>query len=59
MWLNIIKSRASEKSGLLGKNILRQNTLMGMIPAAYFAKFDRSKPHLNVGTIGMLSSLDI
>jgi elongation factor Tu len=25
---------------------------MGMIPSANFAKFDRSKPHLNVGTIG-------
>jgi hypothetical protein len=25
---------------------------MGYIPSASFAKFDRSKPHLNVGTIG-------
>ena len=25
---------------------------MGMIPQAYFAKHDRSKAHLNVGTIG-------
>jgi hypothetical protein len=25
---------------------------MGYISAASFAKFDRSKPHLNVGTIG-------
>jgi elongation factor Tu len=27
---------------------------MGMFPSASFAKFDRSKPHLNVGTIGTL-----
>jgi hypothetical protein len=33
-------------------NVLRQNLLMGYTPAAGFAKFDRSKPHLNVGTIG-------
>jgi hypothetical protein len=33
-------------------NMLRQNLLMGYIPAAGFAKYDRSKPHLNVGTIG-------
>jgi hypothetical protein len=25
---------------------------MGYLPVAAFAKFDRSKPHLNVGTIG-------
>jgi len=29
--------------------------LMGVYPTASFAKFDRSKPHLNVGTIGNLS----
>ena len=29
---------------------------MGYIPAAAFAKFDRSKPHLNVGTIGKYRS---
>jgi len=26
--------------------------IMGRIPCAAFAKYDRSKPHLNVGTIG-------
>jgi hypothetical protein len=30
----------------------QQNTLLKMFPACCFAKFDRSKPHLNVGTIG-------
>jgi elongation factor Tu len=29
--------------------------LMGVYPTAAFAKFDRSKPHLNVGTIGNLT----
>lgn len=52
MWLSVLKSRAIEKSGQLGKSALRQSMLMGMYPSASFAKFDRSKPHLNVGTIG-------
>ena len=30
---------------------------MGVIPSASFAKFDRSKPHLNVGTIGNHNSM--
>ena len=29
---------------------------MGYVPLASFAKFDRSKPHLNVGTIGKHSN---
>jgi len=34
-------------------NMLRyQNPLLNMAPAACFAKYNRSKPHLNVGTIG-------
>ncbi|CDW80571.1 elongation factor tu [Stylonychia lemnae] len=52
MWLNVLKSRVSEKSSQLGKSMLRQSMFMGMYPSASFAKFDRSKPHLNVGTIG-------
>jgi len=32
--------------------MLRQSTIMGVFPSANFAKFDRSKPHLNVGTVG-------
>jgi hypothetical protein len=27
-------------------------SVMGAFPSASFAKYDRSKPHLNVGTIG-------
>ena len=30
----------------------QQATLLGMAPTASFAKFARTKPHLNVGTIG-------
>merc|ERR1719353_373927 len=35
-------------------NVLHKRTSMlsGQIPIACFAKYDRSKPHLNVGTIG-------
>jgi len=41
---------------LMSRNLLRQqNALLRMFPAASFAKYDRSKPHLNVGTIGKLS----
>ena len=29
-----------------------QVTLLGMAPSASFAKYQRNKPHLNVGTIG-------
>jgi hypothetical protein len=57
MWLSVLKSRASEKGGLLmGNSMLRERMLMGVYPVAAFAKFDRSKPHVNVGTIGNLSS---
>lgn len=45
-----MKSRSS--GGLLGVHGFRQSGLLGYLPAAAFAKFDRSKPHLNVGTIG-------
>jgi hypothetical protein len=53
MWVGLLKNKtASERSGQLGKNMLKQSNLMGMMPSAAFAKFDRSKPHINVGTIG-------
>jgi len=32
----------------------QQAPLLAMAPSACFAKYTRSKPHLNVGTIGML-----
>lgn len=35
--------------------MMRQSMIMGRNPYASFAKYDRKKPHLNVGTIGMSS----
>ena len=38
---------------MMTRNLLRQqNALLRMYPAAGFAKYNRNKPHLNVGTIG-------
>ena len=37
--------------------MLRQNSVLGSYPAAFFAKYDRSKPHLNIGTIGKIPYL--
>ena len=31
--------------------------MLGMAPSAGFAKYQRTKPHLNVGTIGKFSLL--
>ena len=31
--------------------------MLGMAPSAGFAKYQRNKPHLNVGTIGKFSLL--
>jgi len=58
MWLNRLTSMNRSRGMLLGSNLFRQNlamrnsALMGYWNAAAFAKYDRSKPHLNVGTIG-------
>ena len=35
----------------------QQATLLCMAPSASFAKYQRNKPHLNVGTIGTSSLL--
>ncbi len=53
MWVNNI-SRRMGAYGALRTNVMKQNNLVmqGYIPCAAFAKYDRSKPHLNVGTIG-------
>jgi len=53
MWVNNINRRMGAFSALRS-NIMKQNNLVlqGRIPSAAFAKYDRSKPHLNVGTIG-------
>jgi hypothetical protein len=32
--------------------MLKANSIYGIYPSASFAKFDRSKPHINVGTVG-------
>ena len=56
MWVNNISRRMGAFSALR-TNVMKQNNLVmqGVIPCAGFAKYDRSKPHLNVGTIGKLS----
>ena len=53
MWVNNINKRMGAFPALRS-NIMKQNNLVlqGRIPSAAFAKYDRSKPHLNVGTIG-------
>jgi len=38
--------------GSLPSFLRNSASVMGAIPSASFAKYDRSKPHLNVGTIG-------
>jgi hypothetical protein len=49
MWGSIIKQRSG---AFASKSYMFQNSIMGTYSLANFAKFDRSKPHLNVGTIG-------
>lgn len=45
--------QSSLRQAALRATIARtNNSVMGSLAAANFAKFDRSKPHLNVGTIG-------
>jgi hypothetical protein len=44
--------QSSLRQASLRASLLRTNSVMGSLAAANFAKFDRSKPHLNVGTIG-------
>jgi hypothetical protein len=53
MWVNNIGKRMSVFSSMRS-NVMKQNNLVmqGRIPYAAFAKYDRAKPHLNVGTIG-------
>jgi hypothetical protein len=42
----------SRSAATIRANMLRQQAIFGVFPTAGFAKFDRSKPHLNVGTVG-------
>ena len=59
MWSNSLRlgmAAGSVQTPMMSRNLLRQqNALLRMFPSAGFAKYDRSKPHLNVGTIGKLS----
>jgi len=53
MWTQNIQRMAGKNTlSLLKATMLRPTTLYGTCGAASFAKYDRSKPHLNVGTIG-------
>ena len=40
----------------LASNVARSNGFLRMFPSAAFAKFERNKPHLNVGTVGKSKS---
>lgn len=40
-------------------SMVSQTALLGMAPSAGFAKYQRNKPHLNVGTIGKYSIVDL
>lgn len=53
MWVNNMSRRMTAFS-TIRSNIMKQNNLVlqGRLPCAAFAKYDRAKPHLNVGTIG-------
>jgi len=47
-----MRNPLSRQSIALRSSLLKSSSVMGAFPAAGFAKFDRSKPHLNVGTVG-------
>ena len=47
-----MRQRAFGSQSLMTYNMLRYNNPLMAVQAASFAKYNRSKPHLNVGTIG-------
>ena len=47
-----MRARAGLQANALRQNAIFNQMVMGRYPCAAFAKYDRSKPHLNVGTIG-------
>ena len=47
---NVFSTRSLLASSLMMGN--QQASILGMAPSACFAKYQRNKPHLNVGTIG-------
>lgn len=47
-----LRNSALRSVGFPSYTLAAQSSLLGMFPSAGFAKFDRAKPHLNVGTVG-------
>ena len=52
MLANILKKSALSAKINQNSSKIRSSILQGYLPMASFAKFDRTLPHLNVGTIG-------
>lgn len=55
MWTSkLARGQAINQLGAFKRsvNLTHNQFLLGNIQMAAFAKYDRSKPHLNVGTIG-------
>jgi hypothetical protein len=53
MWVNNFNKKIGLNTASLFQKCRLTNSLVyGNIPMATFAKYDRSKPHINVGTIG-------
>ena len=53
MWVNNLSRRSGMNTmSLLKKTMLGNSMIYGNLSMATFAKYDRTKPHLNVGTIG-------
>ena len=54
--MSVLQGRATLQTPLMRQSMLMaapsQAALLGMAPSAGFAKYQRNKPHLNVGTIG-------
>ncbi len=48
MFANIMRRAAMAPA----QNLFKPYSMLGSLQSASFAKYDRSKPHLNVGTIG-------
>lgn len=48
----LLSGRAAQMPFAAPCMMASQTSLLGMAPSAGFAKYQRNKPHLNVGTIG-------
>ena len=49
---SLLTGRAVQAPFMAPYAVASQTALLGMAPSAGFAKYQRNKPHLNVGTIG-------